>query len=133
MFNFFKKNKPSVQIEPSTPRELTADEIAQIEHQINELKQQLTYTDDVQLLASCNEQIGILYNQLRRVDLAMEYLETSMQQKRSIGEGYKILMSLYNHKRAEAAKSGSITDIDFWMNKMDEMRNIAKLATIQRN
>ncbi|MBI0154605.1 hypothetical protein [Gilliamella sp. W8128] len=133
MFNFFKKNKPSVQIEPSTLRELTADEIAQIEHQINELKQQLTYTDDVQLLASCNEQIGILYNQLRRVDLAMEYLETSMQQKRSIGEGYKILMSLYNHKRAEAAKSGSITDIDFWMNKMDEMRNIAKLATIQRN
>lgn len=133
MFNFFKKNKPSVQIEASTLRELTADEIAQIEHQINELKQQLTYTDDVQLLASCNEQIGILYNQLRRVDLAMEYLETSMQQKRSIGEGYKILMSLYNHKRAEAAKSGSITDIDFWMNKMDEMRNIAKLATIQRN
>lgn len=133
MFNFFKKNKPSVQIEPSTPRELAADEIAQIEHQINELKQQITHTDDVQLLASCNEQIGILYNQLRRVDLAMEYLETSMQQKRSIGEGYKILMSLYNHKRAEAAKSGSITDIDFWMNKMDEMRNIAKLATIQRN
>ena len=133
MFNFFKKNKPSVQIEASTPRELTADEIAQIEHQINELKQQLTHTDDVQLLSSCNEQIGILYNQLRRVDLAMEYLETSMQQKRSIGEGYKILMSLYNHKRAEAAKSGSITDIDFWMNKMDEMRNIAKLATIQRN
>ncbi|OTQ72388.1 hypothetical protein B6D17_00115 [Gilliamella apis] len=133
MFNFFKKNKPSVQIETSTLRELTADEIAQIEHQINELKQQLTHTDDVQLLASCNEQIGILYNQLRRVDLAMEYLETSMQQKRSIGEGYKILMSLYNHKRAEAAKSGSITDIDFWMNKMDEMRNIAKLATIQRN
>ena len=133
MFNFFKKNKPSVQIEASTLRELTADEIAQIEHQINELKQQLTYTDDVQLLASCNEQIGILYNQLRRVDLAIEYLETSMQQKRSIGEGYKILMSLYNHKRAEAAKSGSITDIDFWMNKMDEMRNIAKLATIQRN
>ena len=42
-------------------------------------------------------------------------------------------MSLYNHKRAEAAKSGSIADIDFWMNKMDEMRNIAKLATIQRN
>lgn len=133
MFNFFKKNKSSVQIEASTLRELTADEIAQIEHQINELKQQLTHTDDVQLLASCNEQIGILYNQLRRVDLAIEYLETSMQQKRSIGEGYKILMSLYNQKRAEAAKSGSITDIDFWMNKMDEMRNIAKLATIQRN
>ena len=133
MFNFFKKNKPSVQIEASTLRELTADEIAQIEHQINELKQQLTHTDDVQLLASCNEQIGILYNQLGRADLAIEYLETSMQQKRSIGEGYKILMNLYNHKRAEAAKSGSITNIDFWMNKMDEMRNIAKLATIQRN
>lgn len=133
MFNFFKKNKPPVQIEPSTPRELAADEIAQIEYQINELKQQITHTDDVQLLASCNEQIGILYNQLKRVDLAIEYLETSMQQKRSIGEGYKILMSLYNHKRAEAAKSGSIADIDFWMNKMDEMRNIAKLATIQRN
>ncbi|PXZ05308.1 hypothetical protein DKK70_12025 [Gilliamella apicola] len=133
MFNFFKKNKPPVQVEPSAPRELAADEITQIEYQINERKQQLTHTDDVQLLASCNEQIGILYNQLGRADLAIEYLETSMQQKRSIGEGYKILMSLYNYKRAEAAKSGSIADIDFWMNKMDEMRNIAKLATIQRN
>ena len=57
-------------------------------------------------------------------------LEKSIEIKRSIGEGYKKLMSLYNKKRAESARNGDDQGIDYYMGKMDEMRQIAKQVTI---
>ncbi|MCT6866824.1 MAG: hypothetical protein M3Z63_01975, partial [Gilliamella apicola] len=104
-----------------------------IEQSIQQLQQQIANSDDAKLLAVLNEKTGMLYHQLERIDLAIEYLEISLQHKKSIGEGYKILMSLYNLKRAEAATHGSMADIDFWLNKMDSMRNIAKQVTILRD
>jgi uncharacterized membrane protein (DUF106 family) len=47
-----------------------------------------------------------------------------------MGDGYKKLMSLYNAKRAEAARNGDDTGIEKYMNKMDDMRQIAKKLTI---
>ncbi|PXY99253.1 tetratricopeptide repeat protein [Gilliamella apicola] len=134
MFSFFKKNKQKIK-EPKTEikASLTSEQIVQIEQSIQQLQQQIANSDDVKLLAVLNEKTGMLYHQLERIDLAIEYLEISLQHKKSIGEGYKILMSLYNLKRAEAATNGSMADIDFWMNKMDSMRNIAKQVTILRD
>ena len=134
MFSFFRKNKPKVE-EPKTEikASLTSEQIVQIEQSIQQLQQQIANSDDAKLLAVLNEKTGMLYHQLERIDLAIEYLEISLQHKKSIGEGYKILMSLYNLKRAEAATNGSMADIDFWMNKMDSMRNIAKQVTILRD
>ena len=134
MFSFFKKNKqkvkkPKAEINAS----LTSEQIVEIEQSIQQLQQQIANSDDAKLLAVLNEKTGMLYHQLERIDLAIEYLEISLQHKKSIGEGYKILMSLYNLKRAEAATNGSMADIDFWMNKMDSMRNIAKQVTILRD
>ena len=134
MFSFFKKNKqkvkdPKAEINAS----LTSEQIVEIEQSIQKLQQQIANSDDAKLLAVLNEKTGMLYHQLERIDLAIEYLEISLQHKKSIGEGYKILMSLYNLKRAEAATNGSMADIDFWMNKMDSMRNIAKQVTILRD
>ena len=134
MFSFFKKNKQKVK-EPKAEinASLTSEQIVEIEKSIQQLQQQIANSDDAKLLAVLNEKTGMLYHQLERIDLAIEYLEISLQHKKSIGEGYKILMSLYNLKRAEAATNGSMADIDFWMNKMDSMRNIAKQVTILRD
>ena len=134
MFSFFKKNKQKVK-EPKTEinASLTSEQIVEIEQSIQQLQQQIANSNDAKLLAVLNEKTGMLYHQLERIDLAIEYLEISLQHKKSIGEGYKILMSLYNLKRAEAATNGSMADIDFWMNKMDSMRNIAKQVTILRD
>ena len=134
MISFFKKNKQKVK-EPKTEikASLTSEQIVEIEQSIQQLQQQIANSDDAKLLAVLNEKTGMLYHQLERIDLAIEYLEISLQHKKSIGEGYKILMSLYNLKRAEAATNGSMADIDFWMNKMDSMRNIAKQVTILRD
>lgn len=134
MISFFKKNKQKVK-EPNTEikASLTSEQIVEIEQSIQQLQQQIANSDDAKLLAVLNEKTGMLYHQLERIDLAIEYLEISLQHKKSIGEGYKILMSLYNLKRAEAATNGSMADIDFWMNKMDSMRNIAKQVTILRD
>ncbi|AHN26572.1 hypothetical protein GAPWK_1999 [Gilliamella apicola] len=134
MFSFFKKNKQKVK-EPKAEinASLTSEQIVEIEQSIQQLQQQIANSDDAKLLAVLNEKTGMLYHQLERIDLAIEYLEISLQHKKSIGESYKILMSLYNLKRAEAATNGSMADIDFWMNKMDSMRNIAKQVTILRD
>lgn len=134
MISFFKKNKQKVK-EPNTEikASLTSEQIVEIEQSIQQLQQQIANSDDTKLLAVLNEKTGMLYHQLERIDLAIEYLEISLQHKKSIGEGYKILMNLYNLKRAEAATNGSMADIDFWMNKMDSMRNIAKQVTILRD
>ncbi|WP_334326850.1 hypothetical protein [Gilliamella apicola] len=134
MISFFKKNKQKVK-EPNTEikASLTSEQIVEIEQSIQQLQQQIANSDDAKLLAVLNEKTGMLYHQLERIDLAIEYLEISLQHKKSIGEGYKILMNLYNLKRAEAATNGSMADIDFWMNKMDSMRNIAKQVTILRD
>lgn len=134
MFSFFKKNKQKVK-EPKAEinASLTSEQIVEIEQSIQQLQQQIANSDDAKLLAVLNEKTGMLYHQLERIDLAIEYLEISLQHKKSIGEGYKNLMSLYNLKRAEAATNGSMADIDFWMNKMDSMRNIAKQVTILRD
>ncbi|MFQ1017796.1 tetratricopeptide repeat protein [Gilliamella sp. BG7] len=132
MFNFFKKKQPKVL---STQKSEVKNSLSseQIEQNINQLLQQIDQTDDAVILAALCEKAGLLYCQLDRTDFAIEYLEKSLQHKKSIGEGYKALMNLYNHKRADAAQNGSIDDIDFWMNKMDSMRNIAKQVTVQRD
>ena len=134
MFSFFKKNKQKVkEPEAEINASLTSEQIVEIEQSIQQLQQQIANSNDAKLLAVLNEKTGMLYHQLERIDLAIEYLEISLQHKKSIGEGYKILMNLYNLKRAEAATNGSMADIDFWMNKMDSMRNIAKQVTILRD
>ncbi len=42
-------------------------------------------------------------------------------------------MSLYNQKRSDAARAGDDQGIDYYMGKMDEMRQIAKQVTIKGN
>lgn len=78
------------------------------------------------------EKLGILYYKKENIEKTITTLEESLDIHATIGEGYKILMGIYNSKRAEAAKSGDMSEINRWLDKMDEMRNIAKKGTILR-
>lgn len=78
------------------------------------------------------EKIGLCYAELDDSDEAIASLEKSLETKLSMGDGYKKLMSLYNVKRAQAARSKDNDAIDYYMAKMDEMRNIAKKLTLSK-
>ena len=125
MFNWFKKKeeKQAVKEEPL----YSAQEIASFEASIAQmLTGEGEHTED----ASFYEQLGLLYDKVSNSEQAIDMLEKSLSLELSIGDGYKKLMSLYNMKRKEAAIAGDDSQIDYYMGKMDEMRNIAKKVTI---
>lgn len=78
------------------------------------------------------EILGLYYYENNNINESMATLEKSLEIKPTITDGYKTLMGIYNTKRAEAAKEGNVNGINKWLNKMDEMRNIAKKGTIKR-
>lgn len=101
-----------------------------LEKLITEVKE--NSDDNNETKAEMYEQIGLIQSEVDRIDDAILSLEKSLDYKLSIGDGYKKLMSLYNAKRAMAAKEGNDAGIDFYMDKMDEMRQIAKKVTLSR-
>lgn len=66
MFNFLKKKAPKTNLAPDSEvkSSLTAQQMEQIEQKINQLLQQLEKTEDLLMLASSCEQIGLLYHQI---------------------------------------------------------------------
>lgn len=136
MFGFLKKNKEKQPAKPvQEEAQLSETEQAQLKDQIERIKiqvKELEAADPLQdaELAKLYESLGLAYEKLSQVDEAIVALEKSLDLKLSIGDGYKKLMSLYNAKRAEAARNGDDQGIDKYMNKMDDMRQIAKKVTV---
>ncbi|KPG70086.1 MULTISPECIES: hypothetical protein [unclassified Enterococcus] len=129
MFSFFKKDKPVKEEAVLSPAEKTAAEAV-----IAETQAALEDTDQTSdALAALYEKLGLAQAKLSDTDHAIASLEKSLGIKKSIGDGYKTLISLYNAKRAAAAKSGDDAGIEYYMNKMDDMRQIAKQITISGN
>ncbi|WP_207941687.1 hypothetical protein DOK78_002802 [Enterococcus sp. DIV2402] len=126
MFGFFKKKTKEKQPEqPVLSEERRIELLAFVSKKEHEMKQ---LTSDEQL-AKLYEEIGLAYAELED-EQAIPTLEKSLEYKLTMGDGYKKLMSLYNAKRAEAARNGDDTGIEKYMNKMDDMRQIAKKLTI---
>lgn len=132
MFDWFKskKEKTEKEITDKTKEGLTSHE--ELRELIKKDLQKIESTDDEVELAKLYEQIGIHYSELNLPDEAIEHLEKSQGYMPSMGEGYKKLMMLYNAKRAEAAKNRDDAGIDYYMNKLDDMRNLAKKLTLSR-
>lgn len=133
MFGFLKKKKTETKAEPIA--ELTAEEKEELQEQAERFSitiKELEAVDPKQVaeLAKTYEQLGLVKAQLGQMDEAIGSLEQSLDYKLTIGDGYKKLMSLYNAKRAEAARNGDDAGIDKYMGKMDGMRQIAKKVTI---
>lgn len=74
-------------------------------------------------------EIGLAYNELGDEDQAMAALEKSLQLQKSVGDGYKTLLKLYNKKRAEAAKANDEPSLQAYLKKMDRMMQISKDVT----
>lgn len=130
MFGFFKKKEqPKI-----VKEEISLSEEAQaiVREEIEQLRQIIVKENqtDVEKLATLYEELGLKQAELNEVAEAIKSLESSLRFKKTIGNGYKKLMSLYNKKRAESARNGDNQGIDYYMGKMDEMRQIAKQVTI---
>lgn len=131
MFGFLKKNKVEKQEIKKEPT-LSPEQVQKIQKEIATLEGEIAKisNEDIEELAKKYEEVGLLQAEIQADDQAIVTLEKSIEIKRSIGEGYKKLMSLYNKKRAESARNGDDQGIDYYMGKMDEMRQIAKQVTI---
>ena len=132
MFSFFKKKK--FQKKEEIPQDsLSAEEKDLLQGKILDLNKQLDQEGlAVAQQARLYEEVGLLQAKLGETNVAIETLEKSLDLKLTIGDGYKQLMSLYNLKRAEAARDKDNEAIDYYMSKMDDMRNIAKKLTLTR-
>ncbi|WP_062805821.1 hypothetical protein [Enterococcus pernyi] len=129
MFGFLKKKKE----QPEVIQTLSIEEKEELQTTIERLKKGIDQTEETDQRAVLFEQVGLKLAELGDNDQAIEHLEKSLSLKKSINDGYKKLMSLYNAKRAEAGRAGDDQGIDHYMGKMDEMRQIAKQLTITGN
>lgn len=134
MFNFFGKKKEKVQA-VQEKIQLSDERISELRDVIETTTAEISEIDPAdaninELLASLYEKLGLAYAELDEDDQALVSLEKSLDYKLTIGDGYKKLMSIYNAKRAEAARNGSDAGIEEYMGKMDNMRQIAKKVTI---
>lgn len=132
MFDFFKK-KPKREKRVPEKKELSLAEKKE-RHELIFVKEQECRQLEGQgqkpeILAKAYESLGVLQAAVDQ-EVALETLEKSFSYQQSIGEGYKTLMSLYNQKRSEAAYRGDGDEIEKWMGKMDELRQIARNNTI---
>ncbi|MCB4993306.1 tetratricopeptide repeat protein [Streptococcus mutans] len=136
MFGFFKKKDDKNRKSVETVEEITLSEKAKAELLKKIADGKALVNNDSEKsdedLAKSYEQMGLWYAELNEVDTAITNLEMSLDKKLSMGAGYKKLMSLYNAKRAEAARNKDNDAIDYYMAKMDEMRNIAKKLTLSK-
>ena len=132
MFNWFKKQDTSNLEKNNNIPVLSEEDINLLLNEIkNDYKLLGNVTSDREK-ASIFEHIGLTYAKINKFDDAIELLEKSMKCKLSMGDGYKKLLSLYNLKRAEAARNRDDAKIDYYMMKMDELRNIAKKLTLSK-
>lgn len=132
MFDWFKSKKKEAQKTKTEEKPESLRSPEEVQELIQRDLEKIKATSNAEVLAKLYEQVGVYYWQLDSVDEAIEYLEKSQELKPSMGEGYKKLMLLYNSKRAEAAKNRDDAGIDYYMNKLDDMRNLAKKLTLSR-
>lgn len=122
---FFKKKKETVQKEePQKPAVDPSVLIEQAEACIASLEGK---SGDARIEAL--DEIGILYADAQQNDEAIKYLEMSLSEKKSLGNGYRKLLSLYNIKRREAAQAKDDEQIQYYLKKIDEMMAISKEVT----
>ncbi|MCM3670999.1 tetratricopeptide repeat protein [Mesobacillus maritimus] len=79
--------------------------------------------------AKLYEEIGLAFQELGEEEEAIHALEQSIEVKKSIGDGYKALLKLYNKKRAEAAKANDEETLQIYLKKMDQMMQVSKDVT----
>ena len=75
---------------------------------------------------ACLDQIGICFSEALEYDQAIAYLETSLNEKKAVSDGYRTLLKLYNIKRKEAAVAKNDELLQYYLTKIDDMMRISK-------
>jgi tetratricopeptide (TPR) repeat protein len=128
MFGFGKKK-------PKEPKKGTTEEVVLTVERKEELLRTISIKKEVvnqtvgEEQAKIYEEIGLAFNELGEEDHAIESLEKSIQAKKSLGNGFKTLLKLYNKKRAEAAKVNDEELLQIYLKKMDQMMQVSKEVT----
>lgn len=90
MFGFFKKKeKEPKKVLAKEEKALSPEATEKIQSEITQLKQEISTTQDKHKLAKLYEQVGLKFSELYVNDQAIQYLEKSLENKQTIGDGYK--------------------------------------------
>ncbi|MBT2288926.1 tetratricopeptide repeat protein [Paenibacillus albidus] len=127
MFGFGKKDKES-------KKEAAAEEVLTEERKEELLRTISLKKEEIKQIAGeeqakIYEEIGLAFYELNEEDNTIDAFEKSLQAKKSVGDGYKILLKLYNKKRAEAAKANDEKSLQIYLKKMDQMMQVSKDVT----
>lgn len=121
---FFKKKKTVEEVK----KEEVVINVEELKQKAQALIASLEGKSGEDRIAALDE-IGILLADAQEIDEAIHYLETSLNEKKSLGNGYRKLLSLYNIKRREAAEAKDDEQIQYYLKKIDEMMAISKEVT----
>ncbi|MGE8204746.1 hypothetical protein ACQKP0_09285 [Heyndrickxia sp. NPDC080065] len=125
MFGFGKKKDKKATKEVIEETVLTEEQKEELLRSISEKKEEIDNVDGEEQ-ANIYEEIGIAFSTLGEVDNAIDALEKSIKTKKSVGDGYKTLLKLYNKKRAEAAKANDEESLQLYLKKIDQMMQVSK-------
>lgn len=121
---FFKKKKQVEEVKVEVPQV----NVEELKHKAQTLIASLEGKSGDDRISTLDE-IGILLADAQEIDEAIHYLEISLSEKKSLGNGYRKLLSLYNIKRREAAEAKDDEQIQYYLKKIDEMIAISKEVT----
>lgn len=128
MFGFGKKKAKEPKKEVIEKEVLTEERKEELLRTISLKKEEVNRVSG-EAQAKVYEEIGLMFNELGEEDPAIDFLEKSIEAKKSLGDGYKTLLKLYNKKRAEAAKANNEEILQVYLKKMDQMMQISKDVT----
>ncbi|KAF6628665.1 MULTISPECIES: hypothetical protein [unclassified Paenibacillus] len=128
MFGFGKKKNKEPKKEAAAEVVLTEERKEELLRTISLKKEEVNQIAGEEQ-AKVYEEIGLAFHELGEEDDAIDAFEKSLQAKKSVGEGYKTLLKLYNKKRAEAAKVNDEESLQIYLKKMDQMMQVSKDVT----
>lgn len=128
MFGFGKKKEKKTKIKATEEVELTTERKEELLRTISNKKEESNHVVGEDQ-AKVFEEIGLAFNELGEEDNAIDFLEKSIEAQKSLGNGYKTLLKLYNKKRAEAAKVNDEERLQTYLKKMDRMMQVSKDVT----
>jgi hypothetical protein len=128
MFGFGKKKDTETKKEAAEAVVLTEERKRELLRNISLNKEKVDQVG-VEEQSKIYEEMGLAFNELGEEDNAIYAFEQSIELKKSVGDGYKALLKLYNKKRAEAAKANDDETLQVYMKKMDQMMQISKDVT----
>lgn len=128
MFGFGRKKDKKPKKETQEEVVLTEERKEELLRMISLKKEELEKATGEEP-AKIHEEIGLAFFNLGDDDNAIDSLEKSIGIKKSVGNGYKTLLKLYNKKRAEAARENNEQSLQVYLNKMDQMMQVSKDVT----